>query len=164
MCLDTNVESHLPPASLPADDIHHPHDRTNVPDIAGAGIGRSQGAKITPDVPILRLPRFKLLAEMPKPIAAAALSPPPATTGNPAGSPTRAAISDFSLPAIAVDLTTEGNKAGLILRALRISVSYCRLAKFKRPRKSTAIAYTPPVPRSKPITISANRPLPNSES
>jgi len=54
----------------------------------------------------------RLLDEMLRLIAAAALSLPPATIGNPAGSPTRAAISDFSLPAIAVDSTTEGNKLG----------------------------------------------------
>jgi len=52
---------------------------------------------MTPDVPIPRLPRFRLLDEMLRLVAAAALSLPPATIGNPAGSPTRAAISDFSL-------------------------------------------------------------------
>jgi len=52
--------------------------------------------------------------------AAAALSLPPATIGNPAGSPTRAAISDFSLPSRGLN---HGGNKGLILRALRISVS-----------------------------------------
>ena len=88
---------------------------------------------MTPDVPIPRLPQFRLLDEIPRETAAAALSLPPATTGNWVGSLTRAAISDFSLPAITLDLTTGGNKVGLILRALRISVSYCREAIFKHP-------------------------------
>ena len=70
---------------------------------------------------------------MPREIAAAALSLPPATTGKEAGSPTRVAISNFSLPATALDSTTQGNKAGLIFRALRISISHCRETKFKHP-------------------------------
>jgi len=63
--------------------------------------------------------------------AAAALSLPPATTGNPAGGPTRVAISDFSLPAIA-QTQPQGNKAGLIFRALEYLYPIA-VALFKHP-------------------------------
>ena len=45
------------------------------------------GANITPEVPRLTLPILGSELERPRPIAAAALSPAPATTGRPSGRP-----------------------------------------------------------------------------
>ena len=75
----------------------------------GSGVKASRGAKTTPLVPIEE--DTSPSPTTPTPIAAAALSPPPAATGSPRGSPSASAAASRSLPAGSVPSRTAGSQA-----------------------------------------------------
>src|SRR5690625_3872966 len=103
----------------------------------------------TPDVPRLRLPRSGRWLPSPSPMLAAALSPAPAKTGVPAGSPVAAAASAWTVPTWSCDAWTGGNSDLSMPTASRMPSAQSPRCRSKQPVPAASLGSVAKFPVSR---------------